>query len=95
MGGATMYHFSLITAALVRRLLSVDFFSADLLLKNGLFRRSVQSPSSAGWLNSGYVSGVYYLQYVPQRLLFPSIFLLLCSLQLTAKKQARKNGSRA
>ncbi len=91
MGGATMYHFSLITAALVAACFLSIFFSMTLLLKNRLIS-TLCTIAVISWMVEfpDTFQGVYYLQYVPQRLLFPSIFLLLCSLQLTAKKQTRE-----
>jgi hypothetical protein len=84
MGGATMYHFSIIVAALVAICFLSIFISLFLLCKNKLLP-VLCTIALMGWMVTfpGMYQGVFYLQYVPQRLLFPSILLLLCTLQAT------------
>ena len=92
MGGASMFHFSLIMTVLVAICYLSIFFSLTLLLKNKLFS-TLCAAAIINWM--GEFTGVYYLQYVPQRFLFPSVLLLLCVLYLAAKKMSQKKWLKA
>lgn len=92
MGGATMYHFSIIMAVLVMVSFLSIFTSLYLLFKNKLLSILCVAAMIC-WLVTfpdSYQSR-YYLQYIPHRFLFPSILLLLCTLQSVFEKKLSRN----
>lgn len=92
MGGATMYHFSIIMAVLVAVSFLSVFTSLYLLCKNKLLT-VLCVVAMMYWLAMfpDTFQSKYYLQYIPHRFLFPSILLLLCTLQSVFHQDRNRN----